>query len=90
MAFFAEGVIIRSWEEVHQVQRRQAYAGSLLTIFGVGFALQSWIAVLLMAGIFIAVFGYRISVEEKALVRSLGEEYLLYSTRLKRLVPYVF
>lgn len=56
---------------------------------GVGFALQSWGAVLLIAAVFLAAFGYRMQVEERALVGSLGEEYLSYSKRVKRIIPFV-
>jgi protein-S-isoprenylcysteine O-methyltransferase Ste14 len=43
-----------------------------------------------IAVIFGISFGYRIKVEEKALVASLGEAYVLYSRRVKRLIPYLF
>jgi len=70
--------------------RHPAYTGSLLTILGIGFSLQSWGAVLLMTAIFGVAFGYRIRVEERVLAASLGEEYLSYSRRVKRLIPYVY
>jgi protein-S-isoprenylcysteine O-methyltransferase Ste14 len=70
--------------------RHPAYAGSLLTIVGVGFALQSWAAVLVISAVFLLAFGYRIQVEERALISSLGEEYLSYSKRVKRIIPFVF
>jgi protein-S-isoprenylcysteine O-methyltransferase Ste14 len=35
-------------------------------------------------------FGYRMRVEEKALVDSLGEEYLSYAKRVKRIIPFAF
>jgi protein-S-isoprenylcysteine O-methyltransferase Ste14 len=70
--------------------RHPAYAGSLLTILGVGFALQTWGGVLAMGIIFGFAFGYRISVEERALVSALGEEYAAYARSTKRLIPYVF
>jgi protein-S-isoprenylcysteine O-methyltransferase Ste14 len=69
--------------------RHPAYAGSLLTIVGVGFALQSWGAVLLMAAIFGITIWYRIHVEEKDLISSLGDQYVAYSKRVKRLFPFI-
>jgi len=74
----------------YRLVRHPAYTGSLLTILGVGFALPSWGAALVIAIIFGISFGYRIKVEEKALVASLGEAYVLYSRRVKRLIPYLF
>jgi protein-S-isoprenylcysteine O-methyltransferase Ste14 len=94
-SFFSYTVQIKKEHRViesgpYKFVRHPAYAGSLLTIVGAGLALQSWAAVLLVAGVFALTFGYRISVEERALVGALGEEYTLYSKRVKRLIPYVF
>lgn len=94
-SFFSYTVQIKEGHHViesgpYRFVRHPAYAGSLLTIVGVGFALQSWGAVLLIAVVFLAAFGYRMRVEERALVDSLGEEYLSYSKRVKRIIPFVF
>lgn len=94
-SFFSYTVQIKEGHHViasgpYQFVRHPAYAGSLLTIVGVGFALQSWGAVLLIAVVFAAAFGYRIRVEERALVGSLGEEYLAYAKKVKRMIPFVF
>ena len=94
-SFFTYTVQIKAGHRVVQTGpyryvRHPAYAGTLLTLVGVGFSLQSWGAVLLIAVVFSLVFGYRIRVEERALVDSLGEEYLSYSKRVKRLIPFLF
>jgi protein-S-isoprenylcysteine O-methyltransferase Ste14 len=39
---------------------------------------------------FVPVYLYRISVEEKMLVKELGDEYVQYQKRTRRLVPFVF
>jgi protein-S-isoprenylcysteine O-methyltransferase Ste14 len=93
--FFSYTVQIKEGHHVvvdgpYRFVRHPAYTGSLLTILGIGFALQSWGAVLVMALVFGITFGYRIRVEEKLLSTSLGEEYLSYSRRVKRLIPYVY
>jgi protein-S-isoprenylcysteine O-methyltransferase Ste14 len=94
-SFFSYTVQIKEGHHVVQTGpyrfvRHPAYTGSLLTVLGIGFALQSWGAVLVMAAVFGVTFGYRIRVEEKVLTDSLGEEYLSYSRRVKRLIPYVY
>lgn len=94
-SFFSYTVQIKEGHRViesgpYRFVRHPAYAGSLLTVVGVGFALQSWGAVLLIAVVFLAAFGYRIEVEERALVGSLGGEYLSYAKRVKRIIPFVF
>jgi protein-S-isoprenylcysteine O-methyltransferase Ste14 len=93
-SFFSYTVQIKEGHHViesgpYRFVRHPAYAGSLLTIVGVGFALQSWGAVLLIALMFLMAFGYRMTVEEKALVDSLGEEYLSYAKRVKRIIPFI-
>jgi protein-S-isoprenylcysteine O-methyltransferase Ste14 len=93
-SFFSYTVQIKEGHHViesgpYRFVRHPAYTGSLLTIAGVGFALQSWGAVLLIAIVFLVAFGYRMRVEERALVDSLGEEYLSYARRVKRIIPFV-
>ena len=65
-------------------------AGALIFFVGLGLALQSWGAVLALALIFAVVYGYRMHVEEKILILELGEAYISYSRKTKRLIPYVF
>lgn len=94
-SFFSYTVQIKEGHHViedgpYRFVRHPAYTGSLLTILGIGFALQSWGAVLVMALTFGITFGYRIRVEERVLASSLGEEYLSYSRRVKRLIPYLY
>jgi protein-S-isoprenylcysteine O-methyltransferase Ste14 len=57
---------------------------------GFGLALQSWGAVLALVPIFKVVYGYRMYIEERLLIAELGEAYVSYSHRTKRLIPYVF
>lgn len=69
--------------------RHPSYSGLLITLIGMGLALQTWAGVALNILVFAAVFGYRIYVEEKALNSALGGRYAEYSKRTKRLIPYV-
>jgi protein-S-isoprenylcysteine O-methyltransferase Ste14 len=73
----------------YKLVRHPAYTGSLLTIVGLGFVLQSWGAVLVLIAFFGVAFGYRIHVEEGVLTSKLGDEYVAYAKRTKRLIPYV-
>jgi len=70
--------------------RHPSYTGALVIFVGLGLALQSWGAVLALVLIFAIVFGYRIHVEERALILQLGAGYVSYARRTKRLIPYVF
>jgi protein-S-isoprenylcysteine O-methyltransferase Ste14 len=70
--------------------RHPAYGGSILTMVGLGLATQSAVAVLIMAVVCGIAYAYRIHVEEPVLARELGEEYLQYMGRTKRLIPFIF
>ena len=70
--------------------RHPAYAGLLLALIGFALALGNWaglLAMLLLPG---GAFGYRIAVEEAALLSTLGEPYARYMRRTWRLIPHLF
>jgi protein-S-isoprenylcysteine O-methyltransferase Ste14 len=69
--------------------RHPSYTGTLIFFVGFGLALQSWGAVLALVPIFAVAYGYRIHVEEKLLIAELGEAYMSYARRTKRLIPCV-
>ena len=70
--------------------RHPSYSGALLTMTGVGMALSNWASLALIL-LFAAIgFAYRIPVEERALSEALGEPYLVYMRRTRRLIPFVF
>jgi protein-S-isoprenylcysteine O-methyltransferase Ste14 len=73
----------------YRLVRHPAYTGSLLTMVGLGFVLQSWGAGLVLIAFFGVAFGYRIHVEEAVLTSKLGDEYVAYAKKTKRLIPYV-
>ena len=73
----------------YRLVRHPAYTGALLIMVGVGLALQSWGAVLVILVIFGLTFGYRMRTEEKVLVNELGEEYVQYMKTTKRIIPYI-
>ena len=54
---------------------------------GIGLAILSWGAVLVLLLTCCFVCGYRIHVEEKALLEKFGEEYRAYMGETKMLVP---
>jgi protein-S-isoprenylcysteine O-methyltransferase Ste14 len=93
--FFSAAVRIQQEHKVveagpYRYVRHPSYTGALVIFAGLGLALQSWGAVVVLVLIFAAVYGYRIRVEEEALISELGEAYIAYSRRTKKLIPYVF
>jgi protein-S-isoprenylcysteine O-methyltransferase Ste14 len=73
----------------YRVVRHPSYTGVLITFIGLGLAVQSWGALLVLLGVFSLSFGYRMRVEENALLSELGEDYASYMKRTKRLIPYL-
>jgi protein-S-isoprenylcysteine O-methyltransferase Ste14 len=73
----------------YRLVRHPSYTGILITFIGLSLAVQSWGALLVLLGIFSLSFGYRMKVEEKALLSELGQDYASYMKRTKRLIPYL-
>jgi protein-S-isoprenylcysteine O-methyltransferase Ste14 len=74
----------------YRVLRHPAYTAGIILNTGVGFALGSWAAALLMAAASFAVYVYRIAVEERALVAAIGEPYREFMATRKRLIPFIY
>ena len=70
--------------------RHPSYLGLFLVILGIGLALHSWGGVLVLLAMNGVAFGYRIYIEEKVLISELGDDYVQYMKRTKRLVPFIF
>lgn len=92
--YFSYSVRVREGQKVvqygpYKVARHPAYTGTMLTIIGLGFALRSLAGVLVLAVLFTHAFTYRITVEEKLLIGELGDDYLQYMKRTRRLIPYI-
>ncbi len=93
--FFSLDVQIQNEHRVidtgpYRLLRHPGYAGVMFGLVGLGLALQSWASVLVLLLTAIAAFAYRMQTEEKFLVAELGDAYLNYMARTKRLVPYVW
>jgi protein-S-isoprenylcysteine O-methyltransferase Ste14 len=70
--------------------RHPSYAGALITITGLGLALGNWAGLVVLLGCMAVAYGYRIPIEESALVAAIGEPYERYIRRTYRLIPYIF
>jgi protein-S-isoprenylcysteine O-methyltransferase len=67
--------------------RHPSYTGALLAAFGTAVALESRIGVLLVLGICIPAYLYRIAIEERTLIVGLGPVYAEYRKRTWSLIP---
>jgi protein-S-isoprenylcysteine O-methyltransferase Ste14 len=69
--------------------RHPSYSGMLMTAIGIGVALHTWGGILVILALLGLAIGYRILVEEKFLASELGDGYVQYMKRTKRLIPFV-
>jgi protein-S-isoprenylcysteine O-methyltransferase Ste14 len=70
--------------------RHPSYTAGILMNGGIGFALGSWASAALLIITSIAVYIYRIAVEERALLSAVGDSYREFMRTRKRLIPYVY
>jgi protein-S-isoprenylcysteine O-methyltransferase Ste14 len=70
--------------------RHPAYLGVILLWSGFGVLSSDLVIALLFPVMFVIVYLYRISVEERMLVTELGEDYIQYQQRTRKLIPAVY
>ena len=70
--------------------RHPAYSGTFLTMLGVGLALTNWASLVVLLVLVLVGHLYRVRVEEKALIQSIGQPYVEYMHRTKRFIPLMF
>jgi protein-S-isoprenylcysteine O-methyltransferase Ste14 len=70
--------------------RHPAYSGTFLTMVGVGLAMTNWASPVALLMCVFPGHMYRVSVEEKALIHTIGQPYVEYMYRTKRFIPLVF
>jgi protein-S-isoprenylcysteine O-methyltransferase Ste14 len=74
----------------YRLIRHPNYLGQLVGSIGLGLALQSWVALLVLVITGVGYFAYRMRNEEAFLIAEMGDNYANYMTRTKRLIPFVF
>lgn len=74
----------------YRVLRHPSYTAGIVMNLGIGVALGSWLSALLLGFGSLAVYLYRMEVEERALLEAIGEPYRRFMQSRKRLVPYVY
>jgi protein-S-isoprenylcysteine O-methyltransferase Ste14 len=70
--------------------RHPGYLGQIVAYVGLGLALQSWVALLAILTVAGSVLAYRIRLEEEFMATELGDRYVDYMARTKRLLPFVW
>jgi protein-S-isoprenylcysteine O-methyltransferase Ste14 len=88
VAIFKDHRIVKTG--LYKSIRHPAYAGSLISFFGLGWALGNWVSFIIIFFPILFAFIRRINIEEKALTSSVGEEYAEYMKKTKRLLPKIY
>jgi protein-S-isoprenylcysteine O-methyltransferase Ste14 len=92
--FFSAAVGIQKGQKVvtrgpYRLVRHPSYSGILLIVLGVSLSYRSPGAIIVNLFLVGLALGYRINLEEKVMVSELGDEYVQYMKRTKRLIPYI-
>ena len=74
----------------YSLLRHPSYTAGTMMNAGLGLALGSWASALVLVAGSVAVYSYRIRVEERALLTAVGEPYREFMRSRKRLIPFVY
>jgi protein-S-isoprenylcysteine O-methyltransferase Ste14 len=70
--------------------RHPGYLGQLIIFIGISTSISNWLSILVMMIPITLGYLYRIKVEERFMLEQLGEDYLNYQKRTKRLIPMIY
>jgi protein-S-isoprenylcysteine O-methyltransferase Ste14 len=70
--------------------RHPGYLGQLIIFIGISTSISNWLSILLMMIPITIGYVYRIKVEERFMIEQMGENYLNYQKRTKRLIPMIY
>jgi protein-S-isoprenylcysteine O-methyltransferase len=73
----------------YRLVRHPSYTAAMMMFIGIGLSLGSWFSLMLLTISSILVYGYRVSVEERALLATIGQPYSIYMQECKRFIPYI-
>ncbi|WP_159474708.1 isoprenylcysteine carboxylmethyltransferase family protein [Dyadobacter sp. 3J3] len=93
--FFTVDVTIREDHKlkkdgVYKYLRHPSYFASLLSFIGFGLSINSWPGLILIVIAVMAVFIFRIKIEEKILIGQFGDEYVDYKKNTKGIIPFIY
>jgi protein-S-isoprenylcysteine O-methyltransferase Ste14 len=93
--FFTRDVAVSPDQQVvqrgpYRLVRHPAYSGTFLTMLGVGLAVGNWASLVALLVCVFAGHFYRVRIEEKALIRTIGQPYIEYMQRTRCFIPLLF
>jgi protein-S-isoprenylcysteine O-methyltransferase Ste14 len=70
--------------------RHPGYLGQLIIFLGISLTISNWLSVIgMIVPVFLGYF-YRINVEERFMIKQMGEKYINYQNHTKRLIPFIY
>lgn len=75
---------------LYKTIRHPGYLGQLLIFIGISTSLSNWLSIVLMIIPIAVGYMYRMRIEERFMTEQMGEEYLNYKNRTKRLIPMIY
>jgi protein-S-isoprenylcysteine O-methyltransferase Ste14 len=93
--YFTAAVIVNANQPViengpYRWIRHPGYTAVIIVFLGIGFALGSWLSLVILLLEACFVYSWRVIAEEKALLDTIGEPYRAYMARTKRFIPFIF
>jgi protein-S-isoprenylcysteine O-methyltransferase Ste14 len=75
---------------LYKIIRHPGYLGQLIIFTGISTTLSNWLSILLMMVPVLLGYLNRIIVEEKFMIGQMGQKYIDYQKRTKRLIPMIY
>ena len=73
----------------YRLVRHPSYTAGMMMFIGIGLALGSWLSLAILTIATVATYSYRVMIEERALIDTIGEPYKAYMKERKRFIPFV-
>ena len=70
--------------------RHPGYLGQIIIFIGIATSISNWLSILAMMIPITFAYLYRIKVEERFMIEQMGENYLTYQNRTKKLIPTIY
>ena len=75
---------------IYKSIRHPGYLGQIIIFIGISTSLSNWLSIVFMIVPVLIGYIYRIKTEERFMTEQMGQKYIDYQKRTKRLIPMVF
>jgi protein-S-isoprenylcysteine O-methyltransferase Ste14 len=75
---------------LYKIIRHPGYLGQLIIFIGTSISISNWLSIILMTVPVTIGYLYRINIEEHFMKEQMGDNYLNYQKRTKKLIPLIY